>query len=275
MGAGVVLLAAVATVAVWRSSTGVTPHAPPREMTYTQATFAGDVSAAALSPDGKTVAYASGAEGHVRLFVRDLIGGQSLEIWKGAFVAELEWLPNGSQLVVASLRDVGSATELWLVSRLGGAPRLIGSPGSRVAVSPDGLQLAHGTQSIAGFNLSALDGTGAGQVRLQGSRFLEALDWNSTTNRVLAFSRDDKGVFSVASVTPQGTDLRRLYSDGTAIGAMCSSPLAGVLYLFRARHGAHELVKLTISGAEAQTPTVLISGLQRVSHLTCSVSADG
>ncbi len=71
-------------------------------MTYTQATFAGDVSAAALSPDGRTVAYASGAEGRdVRVFVRDLTGGQSLEIWKGASVGQLEWLPNGSQLVVA------------------------------------------------------------------------------------------------------------------------------------------------------------------------------
>ena len=50
------LLAAVAAVAVWRWPGGLAPQAPRREMTYTQATFAGDVSAAALSPDGKTVA---------------------------------------------------------------------------------------------------------------------------------------------------------------------------------------------------------------------------
>ena len=275
LAAGVGLLAAVAAVAVWRWPPRVTPQAPRREMTYTQATFAGDVSAAALSPDGKTVAYASGAEGHVRLFVRDLVGSQSLEIWKGALVSELGWLPNGSQLVVASLRDIGSAPELWLVSRLGGAPRLVGPQGARVAVSPDGSQLAYGTQSFTGFNLSALDGTGTRQVRVQGSRFLEGLEWNSPTNRVLVLSRDDKGAHSVASVTPEGTDLRRLYSDGTAIGAMCSSPLAGVLYLFRDRHGAQELVKLAIAGAEAQTATVLTSGLQKVSHLSCSVSADG
>ena len=274
MGAGV-LLAAVTTIAVWRGTSRVAPQAPRREMTHTQATFAGDVSAAALSPDGRTVAYASGAEGHVRLFVRDLVGSQSLEIWKGALVAELEWLPNGSQLVVASLRDLGSAPELWLVSRLGGAPRLVGPRGARVAVSPDGSQLAYGTQSSTGFTISALDGTGTSQVRLQGSRFLEALAWNSPTNRVLALSRDDTGAFSVASVTPQATDPRRVYSDETEIGAMCSSPLAGVLYLFRARHGAQELVKLAISGAQAQTATVLTSGLQRVSHLNCSVSADG
>ena len=88
MAAGVVLLAAVATVAVWRGSR-VTPQAPRREITYTQATFAGDVSAAALSPDGRTVAYATGADGRdVQVFVRDLTGGQSLEIWKGVAVLE-------------------------------------------------------------------------------------------------------------------------------------------------------------------------------------------
>ena len=63
LAGGVALLAAVAAVAVWRGSRRVTPHAPRREMTYTQATFAGDVSAAALSPDGRTVAYATGAVG--------------------------------------------------------------------------------------------------------------------------------------------------------------------------------------------------------------------
>ena len=102
---------------------------------------------AALSPDGRTVAYASGAEGHVRLLVRDLVGGQSLEIWKGASVSELNWLPNGSQLVVGLMREVSSESELSLLSRLGGAPRLVGPQGACVAVSPDGSQLAHGTQA--------------------------------------------------------------------------------------------------------------------------------
>ena len=126
LAAGVGLLAAVAAVAVWRWPPRVTPQAPRREMTYTQATFAGDVSAAALSPDGKTVAYASGAEGRdVRLFVRDLVGGQSLEIWKGALVSQLEWLPNGSQLVAGLRRDVSSSIEVSLLSRFGGTPRLV------------------------------------------------------------------------------------------------------------------------------------------------------
>jgi dipeptidyl aminopeptidase/acylaminoacyl peptidase len=68
MAAGVVLLAVAAIVAVWRGWQPETPDAASRELTYTQATFAGDVTAAAVSPDGRTVAYATGAEGDVRVF---------------------------------------------------------------------------------------------------------------------------------------------------------------------------------------------------------------
>ena len=61
----------------------------------------------ALSPHGRTVAYASGVVGReMRVLVRDLIGGQSLEIGKGQGVRELRWLPNGSQLLVGGDGDV-------------------------------------------------------------------------------------------------------------------------------------------------------------------------
>ena len=276
MAAGAVLLAAVATVAVWRVSPRVTPHAPRRELTYTQATFAGDVVAAALSPDGRTVAYASGADGRdVRVFVRDLTGGQSLEIWKGASVSQVEWLPNGSQLVVGSMRDVSSASEVSLLSRFGGTPRLVARPAAYVAVSPDGSQLAHAGVSVVGFNLSGLDGTGTTQVRLQGFRWLHGLHWNAPTNRMAVLTSDDKGRNIVWSVTPEGKDVRQLLSDAASIGGMCSSPSAGVLYLFRERKGGQELVKVPLTGVQEPAPAVLTSGLQTVRLQACSVSTNG
>ena len=84
IAAAVLLLAGVAAFALWQRSQSGNRAGPRREARYTQATFAGDVLAAALSPDGRTVAYASGVQGRdVRVFIRDLTGGQSLEIWKG------------------------------------------------------------------------------------------------------------------------------------------------------------------------------------------------
>ena len=190
--------------------------------------------------------------------------------------AELAWLPNGSQLIVGSLPDVPSAPGLSLVSRFGGTPRLVAAPGAYVAVSPDGSQLAHATQSVVGFNLSALDGSGTTQVRLQGFRWLDGLDWNAPTNRIAVLTSDDKGRYIVWSVTPEGNDVRRLYSDAAAISAMCSSPSAGVLYLFRDRQGGKELVKLPLAGVQEPAATVLTSGLQMVTRIwSCSVSADG
>ena len=162
-----------------------------------------------------------------------------------------------------------------LVSRFGGAPRLITRLGMYVAPAPDGSQFAHSMQNIVGFHVSSLDGTKTWPVQLQGFRWLLGLDWNPVTNRISLLSIDDSGTYIVWSVTPDGKDVRRLYSDASPISAMCSSPTAGVLYLFRERNAAQELVRLPLSGEQDQEPTVLASGLPMLSHHTCDVSADG
>ena len=76
-------------------------------------------------------------------------------------------------------------------------------------------------------------------------------------------------------MTPEGTDLRRLYSDDQPIHAMCSSPSAGVVYLVRTRRGVQELVKVPLTGAQEPSAAVLASGLRTVSSGDCSISADG
>ena len=42
------------------------------------------------------------------------------------------------------------------------------------------------------------------------------LDWNPVTNRISLLSIDDSGTYIVWSVTPDGKDVRRLYSDRAA-----------------------------------------------------------
>jgi len=270
IAAGLLLLAGAAAFGVWQRSQRGNPAGPRPDAHYTQATFAGDVLAAALSPDGRTVAYASGEDGrNVRVLVRDLVGGQPLEIWKGTRVSELKWLPNGSQLLV------GSVSEVELISRFGGAPRRITRLGAYIAPAPDGSQFAHSAQNIVGFSVSSLDGTRTSAVQVRGFQWLEGLDWNPVTNRISLLSIDESGTFIVWSVAPDGKDLRRLYSDADRVDAMCSSPAAGVLYLFRERNGAEEFLRLQLSGEPGQDQTVLASGPQKVSHADCSVSADG
>ena len=107
-------------------------------------------------------------------------------------------------------------------------------------------------ENIVGFSVSSLDGTKTAPVQLQGFRWLLGLDWNPVTNRISLLSNDDSGTYIVWSVTPDGKEVRRLYSDASPISAMCSSPTAGVLYLFRERNAAQELVRLPLSGEQDQ-----------------------
>jgi hypothetical protein len=69
----------VAAVALWKGTPS--RQAPTADIAnQMQVTFDGDVFSAALSPDGKTVAYLSDDERGTRLLVRDVSGGQALEL---------------------------------------------------------------------------------------------------------------------------------------------------------------------------------------------------
>ena len=92
---------------------------------------------------------------------------------------------------------------------------------------------------------------------MQSFRWFLGLDWNPKTNRISLLSTDDSGTYIVWSVTPDGKDVRRIYSDVQPIGAMCSSPTTGALYLFRERNGTSELLRLAAfgrKGAECHGP---------------------
>lgn len=142
--------------------------------------------------------------------------------------------------------------------------------GAYAAPSPDSSHVVHGLQNLVGFNVTSLNTTQTSNVTLQGFRWLNGLDWNSVTNRILLMTAADGGASIAWSVTPEGKDLRPLYSDSSAALEMCSSPAADALYIIR---DSSELVKLKISGEQTRDPVVLTPGLQGSGP--CSVSADG
>ena len=73
------------------------------------------------------------------------------------------------------------------------------------------------------------------------------------------------------SVTPEGNDLRQLYSDSRR-SAQCARHRRLVrLYLFRKRHGVQELVKVPLAGAQEPSATVLRAACAR-SLLATAVS---
>ncbi|HUP49297.1 MAG TPA: protein kinase [Thermoanaerobaculia bacterium] len=142
--AAVVLLGAVAVAIAVRSRTE-TPSASSRTpMRITRVTATGKVIAAAISPDGKFVAYVASDQGEQSLWVRQLSSGQSLQLlppsrsayWGHSFA------PDGSiYFGMKSSEDPTGA--IFQISALGGTPRkLIRGIDSAPAFSPDGKRMA-------------------------------------------------------------------------------------------------------------------------------------
>jgi eukaryotic-like serine/threonine-protein kinase len=268
-----VLLAIVATLTGWWLVRRLKDGAPT-DVRHRQVTFSGSVYSTALSPDGRTLAYVSGKQNEaVQVFVRDIAGGQALEVWSGQYTFDLAWSPDGAYVLVNGAgRTPGG---LWLVPRLGGTPRSIRPWGSNLAMSPDGSEIAVASQNEVGFRIVPVAGGPTRPAKLTGFRWTLGLAWaRSDLLTVLSGSDDNRWI--LWSVRPDGGDLRQLYSDVLPLQAACVSPTLDVVYAMRERSGVGELIRIPFTGGSA---TTLLSGFP-VPHsqdpwLRCSISSDG
>jgi hypothetical protein len=90
---------------------------------------------AAISPDGKYLAFVSFG----KLFLQTIAAGEEHEVeleWSGQ-PTRVAWSSDGTRLFL-----FGSKHGLWSVSQFGGKPRLIDEAAERAAESPDGKYLA-------------------------------------------------------------------------------------------------------------------------------------
>lgn len=99
----------------------------------------------AISPDGRHIAYVAGAEGEMRVYVRQRDGSQALLIAESVHGDQRSprWSPDGSSIVFQSRGGV------WIVPALGGTPRLIIEPSTQLGgailsavFSPNGQDIA-------------------------------------------------------------------------------------------------------------------------------------
>ncbi len=97
---------------------------------------------AALSPDGKLVAYASdhSLDGEPDLYIKQVAGGQPIRLtFDGAGNTTPDFSPDGAEIVFRSNRDGGGVYE---IPALGGEARLVARDGLNPKFSPDGSQVA-------------------------------------------------------------------------------------------------------------------------------------
>jgi eukaryotic-like serine/threonine-protein kinase len=270
----VLLLAAIGVGIVWL--VGRRGAIPPRETRHSQVSFDGNVLGTALSPDGRTVAYsATRGVDDVRVFVRDLAAGHSLEIWKGRAVQQLAWLPDGSRLAIAG---DGADRGISIVPRLGGEPRMLRVTAPFLSVSRDGSELLLAAFSERGFRIVSIEG----EVRAQSKLPLQAIyqvEW-AGAERVAALGVDAEREWGVWTTSRSGQDAQRIYVSSDELLGMCVSPATGSLYVIRYRDQSADLLRLSTSRRAGEPPEVLLTGLSvfetgfSIAN-NCSVSADG
>ena len=147
---GVLLALITGFLALWRVwQQPEKPAKKPKEISFTPLTsYAWDnpVDSAAISPDGKFLAFCSKG----KLFIQVIRTGEkrSIVIPEGFYPGGVSWFPDGTKLLLGRaeerwVRVKGEMTQvgepsLWSLSILGGAPQKIVERALSPSVSPDG-----------------------------------------------------------------------------------------------------------------------------------------
>ena len=124
---------------------GGSAGATAASLTLTRITSSGNVTGAAISPDGRLVAHVESEQGEQSLWLRQLATGQTLRLVppRIVFYWGLAFTRDGNSIVygLKSPEDIDGA--FYSISTLGGTPRrLVSGIDSAPAFSPDGSRMA-------------------------------------------------------------------------------------------------------------------------------------
>lgn len=138
IGLVVAIIAALALAAglAWKFFRRETAFIQPRQTLVLSS--AGSHREASFSPDGNFIAFISDAEGTSQVYVKNLAGGDPLQITSGEVGAERpRWSPNNDQIVFSR------GGSIWSVAPLGGPARKLIEDGSNPDWSGDGTRLVY------------------------------------------------------------------------------------------------------------------------------------
>jgi len=179
----------------------------PRELSERQLTAnppESRVIGAAISPDGKHVAYLD----PTGLYVRSIDPGEtravSLPAGFHAQLWDLQWFPEGGRLL-ATMQSGGGIYSTWVITVLGEAPpRLLFQPGAYSGISPDGRLIAF-ERGVGGFSkevwVCGINGEAARQLVLEEEKHMVRSPVWSPDERWIAYWK------SQAAGLPKGQDL--------------------------------------------------------------------
>jgi Tol biopolymer transport system component len=189
--AGVLLVGALAgwIFAHWRHQSSPISAVQIRQRRLTASAEENPVLGAAISPDGKYLAFADKTGSYLRQI--DTGETHALNLPSGFAAIPAAWYPDGSHLVATWVEGPTAPASLWEVSTMGGAPRKLVEDGQFPAVSPDGSQIAFVKGPKHSEEMWMMDGNGARPRQLMGCQMC--------TLGVPAWSPDGKKIAYVVS----------------------------------------------------------------------------
>ena len=228
-----------------------------------QLTFDGNVTAAAISADGTSLAYVTDdCLGQVyvcnlTLRVRDVDGTQSLAIAKSwRDIAEVKWSPDGARLAIRGSPD-STADAVYLTDKLGGSLRPLRVSASALAFTGDNrfITLAVGTsrQSLQRYDIATL--ARADSALLPPAWIVRDLSYAPDQNRMIATVRSGGGSsYVLALLAADGRVLDSLIEPRAGRDPIRWSPDGSAVYTFEFAPGvADNLVRIPIRGDRIDT----------------------
>jgi eukaryotic-like serine/threonine-protein kinase len=151
------------------------------------------VTAAAISPDGRSIAFAQAGGG---VFVRVLATGATrpMQLPQGLRAETMSWFADGLQLLVSGSLQAAGQPSVWLV-RLDGTPaRRISDDARRAIPSPDGSQIAFTKDQDTEIWLMKPDGAHARRIVAGGTNeFFPAIFWSGDSKR-LSYAKVEESI---------------------------------------------------------------------------------
>jgi Tol biopolymer transport system component/DNA-binding winged helix-turn-helix (wHTH) protein len=193
------------------------------------------VSSAAISPDGKYLAYSD----NTGIYLKLIRTGEAhpVPLPTNFFARVADWFPDGSHLLVAREEQPGKAS-LWSISVFGGSPRQLADDASAGSVSPDGAHIAFLRLDLTYHDLFAReawvmrsDGTDPVKVaaaKSDGSQ-VGASTWSPDSKRI-AYIRSNASTNSVEVNEWQNAIAGTLFSDSRLTPALRWLPDGRLIY---------------------------------------------
>ncbi len=167
--AAVLLLALIAGAAYhWRGMLDRTPKRPLTERQITRNASENRVLTAAISPDGKTLAFLDGRGVHISVIETSEVHDVSLPAELRNNVNEILWFPDGVQILLNSQSANGQA-QIWVTSIFGGSARKIKDGYQAASISPHDSSIALISNRQRG-KVSIMAPSGEGERQIVDSR---------------------------------------------------------------------------------------------------------